>query len=138
MTDRFCYTIHVYLQKIRVALLMFIVVTYLNLWLFFFSSLCCKTDRFRWSTDKFWFGGIVRQAAWPGASKLIRRLFHRLLPAHFIAAQLFSNRLYSATSLLCCSTILYKALLCYYSAAAHCFHFYSLNTPQLGNLPCAS
>ena len=28
-----------------------------------------------------------------GASKLIRRLFHRLLPAHFIAAQLFSTLL---------------------------------------------
>ena len=75
---------------------MLIVVTDLNLWLVFFLgpfflSPCCKTDRFCWTADKFWFGGIVSSLV--GCIKADQRLISQI----------------AACSLHCCSTILYSA-----------------------------
>ena len=129
---------------------MLIVVTDLNLWLVFFLgpfflSPCCKTDRFCWTADKFWFGGIVSSLV--GCIKADQTLISQIAACSTILSTLLHHRLllnYSLKestllllwcSIYCCS--LFLKVLCY-TGAAHCYHFYSLNTPQLGNLPCAS
>ena len=65
----------------------------------FFLNPCCKTDRFRWTADKFWFGGIVSSLV--GCIKADQALISQI----------------AACSLYCCSTVLSKALLCYCSGA---------------------
>ena len=67
-------------------------------WAFFLNS-CCKTDRFCWTADKFWFGGIVSSLV--GCIKADQALISQI----------------AACSLYCCSTVLSKALLCYCSGA---------------------
>ena len=105
---------------------MLIVVTDLNLWLVFFLgpfflSPCCKTDRFCWTADKFWFGGIVSSLV--GCIKADQTLISQIAACSTILSTLLHHRLllnYSLKestllllwcSIYCCSTISKSTLL---------------------------